>query len=94
MLDLNEAFDSINHVVLLEKLKRTVVIIYSALYWFRSFFVEVKMTHGVSHGITLGPLLFNVYISDLPSVSTIINIASYASYLAFSNKLSLEASTV
>ena len=37
MLDFNEAFDSINHVVLLEKLKRTVVIIYSALYWFRSF---------------------------------------------------------
>ena len=32
MLDFNEAFDSINHVVLLEKLKRTVVIIYSALY--------------------------------------------------------------
>ena len=37
MLDFNEAFDSINHVVLLEKLKRTVVIIYSALYWFRRF---------------------------------------------------------
>ena len=37
MLDINEAFDSINHVVLLQKLKRTVVIIYSALYWFRSF---------------------------------------------------------
>ena len=37
MLDFNEAFDSINHVVLLQKLKSTVVIIYSALYWFRSF---------------------------------------------------------
>lgn len=36
MLDFNEAFDSINLVLLLEKLKRTVVI-YSALYWFRSF---------------------------------------------------------
>ena len=32
MLDFNEAFDSINHVVLLQKLKSTVVIIYSALY--------------------------------------------------------------
>ena len=30
MLDFNEAFDSINHVVLMQKLKRTVVI-YSAL---------------------------------------------------------------
>ena len=40
MLDFNEAFDSINHVVLLEKLKRTVVIIYSALYWFRSFLLK------------------------------------------------------
>ena len=36
MLDFNEAFDSINHVVLMEKLKRTVVI-YSALHWLRSF---------------------------------------------------------
>ena len=36
MLDFNEAFDGISHVVLLEKLKRTVVI-YSALYWFKSF---------------------------------------------------------
>ena len=36
MLDFNEAFDSSNHVVLIEKLKRTVVI-YSALHWFRSF---------------------------------------------------------
>lgn len=40
MLDFNEAFDSINHVVLLEKLKRTVVIIYSALYWFRISFLS------------------------------------------------------
>ena len=37
MLDFNEAFDSIDHVVLREKLKRTAVIIYSSLYWFRSF---------------------------------------------------------
>ena len=36
MLDFNEAFDSINHVVLMQKLKRTVVI-YSALPWVRSF---------------------------------------------------------
>ena len=32
----NEAFDFINHVVLMEKLKRTVVV-YSALHWFKSF---------------------------------------------------------
>ena len=36
MLDFNEPFDSINHVVLMEKLKRTVVV-YSTLHWFRSF---------------------------------------------------------
>ena len=36
MLDFNEAFDCINHMVLMEKLKRTVVV-YSALHWFRSF---------------------------------------------------------
>ena len=36
MLDFNEAFDSINRVILMEKLKRTVVV-YCALHWFGSF---------------------------------------------------------
>ena len=39
MLDFNKAFDCINHLVLMEKLKRTVVV-YSALHWFRSFLAK------------------------------------------------------
>ena len=90
LLDLSKAFDSINHAILLRKL-RCVGASDKTVKWFQSYLSgrtqrvrigssvskALPITHGIPQGAILSPLLFSLYTNDLPSMVQVSKLDSF-----------------
>ena len=85
-VDLSKTFNTVNHTRLLKKLE-IYRITGASVGWLRSYLTnrkqyiciynntqtnEQKVTCGVTKGSILGPLLFSIYVTDLPSASNLL----------------------
>ena len=91
LVDYTKAFDMVGHHLLMEKLK-VYGVDSESLSWFKSHVSDrqqlvslagnqsdlINMKYGVLQGSTLGPLLFIVFISDLPLNVSNVRIDLYA----------------
>ena len=99
-LDLAKAFDTVNHSILLKKLKTygirgNVFKLLESYLSGRSQFVKldgiysstVQIKYGVPQGSILGPLLFLIYVNDLPSATNFfIKLFADDTFLCAQNK--------
>lgn len=84
-LDLKKAFDTVNHILMAEMSKYNIS--KWSLIWFDSYFknyeqsvviINIKSFSHKIETVILGPILFSIYINDLPEICLDVRLQMYA----------------